>query len=497
MRGKIKLASFVLCALVMFGFAITAQAQATFSVSSNPNEVTHYGVTEVMGRVRLELTGGTTQGSTITITYQGVNITNNGTVGITVNATGVLAGNVVLSQVVPTSGTGGQVILSITAGATFSGTANADTITVDGVRADVSAKALSTDILASLSSAPSTANTFSNVSQVRVATVNESLVVIVSGVIDAICLTPSNPTLTIKEGSAGAFVQYVTAASGAVPSASNLAGARAKYGANNNVRINIVLSPLPTGTTLTWTSPVAGSVAASGRLELISQSSSGDSALYEFVTANQAISDANVESFVIVPTVSINKATAVPGSSTAQAQLYPPNPAGATAIPRFNHPLINVPADVLLTINKCTTNLLFPFLTNAAGVGFDSGMALVNTSQDPYGTVAQEGTATLYFYGTAAPAAPVTTPSIPAGSHYAASLSTIAPGFQGYVIAICQFQYGHGFAFITGKYNSGSVYDVAEGYLALVIPDTAFNNGVRGADPIGHVGNGSGENLGN
>src|SRR5439155_12841408 len=217
MRGKIKLASFVLCALVMFGFAITAQAQATFSVSSNPNEVTHYGVTEVMGRVRLEMTGGTTQGSTITITYLGINITNTAATGITVTATGVLAGNVTLSQVVPTSGTGGQVILSITAGATFSGSANADTITVDGVRADVSAKSLSTDIQASLSSAPSTANTFTNVSVVRVATVNESLVILVSGVIDAICLTPSNPRLTITEGSAGVFVQYVTAASGSAP----------------------------------------------------------------------------------------------------------------------------------------------------------------------------------------------------------------------------------------------------------------------------------------
>jgi hypothetical protein len=48
-------------------------------------------------------------------------------------------------------------------------------------------------------------------------------------------------------------------------------------------------------------------------------------------------------------------------------------------------------------------------------------------------------------------------------------------GFQGYVIAKCDFQYAHGFSFIVGKYNSGSVFDVAHGYLALVIPDPSIN----------------------
>ncbi len=49
-----------------------------------------------------------------------------------------------------------------------------------------------------------------------------------------------------------------------------------------------------------------------------------------------------------------------------------------------------------------------------------------------------------------------------------------AIGFQGYLIAKCDFQYAHGFSFIVGKYNSGSVFDVAHGYLALVIPDPSI-----------------------
>jgi hypothetical protein len=47
-------------------------------------------------------------------------------------------------------------------------------------------------------------------------------------------------------------------------------------------------------------------------------------------------------------------------------------------------------------------------------------------------------------------------------------VSTDAPGFQGYIIATCEFQYAHGFAYITNGY--GGVNTQAQGYLALVLP---------------------------
>jgi hypothetical protein len=45
-----------------------------------------------------------------------------------------------------------------------------------------------------------------------------------------------------------------------------------------------------------------------------------------------------------------------------------------------------------------------------------------------------------------------------------------APEFQGYIIAVCEFQYAHGFAFITDGF--GGIPALAQGYLALVIPVT-------------------------
>jgi hypothetical protein len=101
---------------------------------------------------------------------------------------------------------------------------------------------------------------------------------------------------------------------------------------------------------------------------------------------------------------------------------------------------------------------MFPFLTNQAG--FDTGIAIANTNTDPFGTVPVAAACTLYFYGAAAPA-PVSSPSIPSGTDYAFLASTIAPGFQGYMIAACNFPLAHGFAFVSDV----GARNLAMGYL--------------------------------
>jgi len=140
----------------------------------------------------------------------------------------------------------------------------------------------------------------------------------------------------------------------------------------------------------------------------------------------------------------------------------------------------------LLTISVCATNLLFPFVTNQ--VGFYTGMAIANTSQDIFGTVPQTGVCTLNSFGTNAPAA-ITTPSIAGGTVYTALASAAMPNFQGYVIARCTFQFAHGFAFVSDL----GARNLAMGYLALIIPDKA----TRRADPLGALTNTVGEQLGN
>ena len=196
-------------------------------------------------------------------------------------------------------------------------------------------------------------------------------------------------------------------------------------------------------------------------------------------------------------------------------------PATEASVVRFNHTPTTSPVNVL--INHCVTNLLFPYVTNV--VGFETGIAISNTSLDtawnlvepppatltaaigaggvlanfgtaanpmPYNTTPQAGPCNLYLFGSASAvnmttttASPVqaiasaTTPSVAAGQTFADTLTTIfalnggtSPvTISGYVIARCEFQFGHGYAYLVDP--SGR----PQGYLALIIPDRNILNG--------------------
>lgn len=154
-------------------------------------------------------------------------------------------------------------------------------------------------------------------------------------------------------------------------------------------------------------------------------------------------------------------------------------------IPRFTAGTA-APTNLFL-ISACSTNLLFPFVTNQAG--FDTGIAISNTSQDPFATGnSNNGRCTLNYYGSLPNGAPLTTSSertdrdVNAGQTLTMVLSTGGgfglkgnPNMQGYIIAQCDFRFGHGFAFITdGPIGQARV---AEGYLAIVLDGV---NSVRG-----------------
>jgi hypothetical protein len=71
----------------------------------------------------------------------------------------------------------------------------------------------------------------------------------------------------------------------------------------------------------------------------------------------------------------------------------------------------------------------------------------------------------LSFFGSNAPPQ-ITTQTIAAGSTYTAVISSMAPDFQGYITAECNFQFAHGFAFI----SDFGARNLAMSYLALVVP---------------------------
>jgi len=151
-------------------------------------------------------------------------------------------------------------------------------------------------------------------------------------------------------------------------------------------------------------------------------------------------------------------------------------------IPRF---VDNSSAVTAITISTCSTDLLYPFVTNENG--FETGMSIANTTTDPFGTSAQNGSCYIQFYGDTPPSTNTTTTApctsagactgtINSGKVFANTLSGIIGGgsFQGYAIAVCNFQYAHGFAFISDTHAT----NLAMGYLALVINSPNINRGV-------------------
>jgi len=221
--------------------------------------------------------------------------------------------------------------------------------------------------------------------------------------------------------------------------------------------------------------PALGTPDPAGALVMqeITVSSTGTaSAVWEVINTNGGIETFKFAVFAtFVANVAQNSPT--PGPTSVSLSYAPTPPAftvttaaaaqtGAVPVPRF---ISASTTATIFNINICRTILLYPFVTNQAG--FDTGLAIANTSTDLFGTSPQVGACSLNWFGGATSPAPSNSGSIASGTVYTTLASTTVPNFQGYMIAVCNFQYAHGFAFISDL----GAQKLAMGYLALVIPD--------------------------
>jgi len=183
-----------------------------------------------------------------------------------------------------------------------------------------------------------------------------------------------------------------------------------------------------------------------------------------------------------------------PFYSTAAARQ--PNTTTAYPIPRF------VPGTSpinILEITKCACDLLFPYVASAGG--FDTGIAVANTSLDPgasfgFGATPQQGGVQFWYYGTVvgggATPGSQTSNVVPAGgvltyvlSNGGGAINSSAgstanglsgvPGLVGYVIAQAGFQYCHAFAFISALGAGPTGNGISEGYLGIVLDNGIVN----------------------
>ena len=104
--------------------------------------------------------------------------------------------------------------------------------------------------------------------------------------------------------------------------------------------------------------------------------------------------------------------------------------------------------------------MLFPFVSQSPG--FDTGIAIANVSLDPVGlTKPQMGRVKLHFYGNNAPE-PQRSCAVAPGTVFTALVSSIAPGFTGYLIAECDFYPARGVGLISRIGGNDPAMYVAE-----------------------------------
>jgi len=191
-----------------------------------------------------------------------------------------------------------------------------------------------------------------------------------------------------------------------------------------------------------------------------------------------------------------------PFYTSASAAL--PQPTSAFPIPRFipgNAPLN------LFAINKCACDLLFPFVASTGG--FDTGIAIANTSLDPGATFGffatpQQGTVQFFYFGIGnnggAPPPSQTSAVVPAGQvltyvlssgggaigNNANGLDNRAAGFSGYIIAQSGFQFCHAYAFISALGGGPTSAGVSEGYLGLILDPGGLVRAFQASENLVH-----------
>jgi len=270
--------------------------------------------------------------------------------------------------------------------------------------------------------------------------------------------------------------------------------------------------------------PIAATTQGSdllGAIALSPNSSGVATAVWEVTNANSGATD--VLTFSVYVSYAATSATTTNpyglpitglplGAPVSNAALsYAPEPGGGSftigaaqgALPTPRFIISSVQSGPFVSITLCQTTLLYPFVTGAAG--FDTGIAIANTSVDPFGTTAETGSCKLYGYGVTVATSgntasqPVVAgcdgisnplpgtncfPIVPAGQVGTVLASATLTNFQGYVIAVCNFQYAHGYAAVTdlGIRNLWSSYLALELNNALGTPRT----GVAGIEALIH-----------
>jgi hypothetical protein len=232
--------------------------------------------------------------------------------------------------------------------------------------------------------------------------------------------------------------------------------------------------------------PAANGVYTNGPVAALPAAVGGTiTAVYTVTAANaNQIAIFNIPVYIGLPAATAAAPLPAQAAMTVNASFAP---IGTVTGPAASTPLFAAPTTTPLNVQAivlCQTTLMFPFVTNVPG--FETGVSIANTTTDNLranGTsvaAPANGACRLNFYNgigdqpkqfTTDVLGVSTAASPTKGSVFANTLTAMGPtNFTGYAIAQCDFNQAHGFAFIVN--NFGTPSGIAQGYLAVVIPNT-------------------------
>ena len=131
---------------------------------------------------------------------------------------------------------------------------------------------------------------------------------------------------------------------------------------------------------------------------------------------------------------------------------------GAAPLPRF---VKSAKTAAIIEVDACATTLLFPHVFHQSG--FDTGIAISNTSPE-------SGSCAINYHGAGGPDHHES-PLIAGGGQLIFTLSSTVDttGFQGYLVAVCDFRKAYGFALILDGFGE-IASTLGLGYLAVRNP---------------------------
>ena len=216
--------------------------------------------------------------------------------------------------------------------------------------------------------------------------------------------------------------------------------------------------------------------------DLITPTGGAASVIYEVTT-----SAGTLATEVAIVNISMT-GTPTTGTGSVSAVISPAPVGPTTVSPELPQFAATGKPAVIATVTLCASYLLFPWAPSTGDGNYETGVAIANTTSDPsvIGTTGVPGDVNAYFFpsdGSASTTQTIATGLKPGATATFVVGTTLKKPFLGYIIVVCNFPLGHGFAFIDNPIGGQNGF--AQGYLAISLTNPRLGGSLLSVESRG------------